>query len=234
MTTTYLVDTENVGTNWSQYLSDASSGDKFLLFFTPASKTLSYAVLSMVLASHAKCECIPCYTGQNALDFQLVTELGRQIARNSSKTFVIFTNDKGYDAAVKYWVDRGVHVERIPLPTSTSNLAQTSADPQTCSNAVSEIPKKTTEGPVESPSVSLTKEQQILSKLENKISSAGISRKNSVEITRLLLNTTSLPKQQRLAVFYKRMIAKFGAKSGLTMYQKARPIFVNFLKNGKH
>ena len=56
---------------------------------------------------------IKCFEGQNALDFQLVTELGSCLSQNGSREYIIVSNDTGYDAVVRYWQQKGCSVRRI-------------------------------------------------------------------------------------------------------------------------
>ena len=58
---------------------------------------------------------IKCFEGQNALDFQLVTELGSCLSQNGSREYIIVSNDTGYDAVVRYWQQKGCSVRRLSL-----------------------------------------------------------------------------------------------------------------------
>ena len=74
---------------------------------------MSYESLIRLKESDRTVTFIKCYEGTNALDFQLVSELGYLIGKNESGSFVIVTNDTGFDAAVKYWRRNKKSVKRI-------------------------------------------------------------------------------------------------------------------------
>lgn len=62
-------------------------------------------------------ERVYCGTGaKNAMDFQIVGVVGEYLARNPDGAAYIVSNDSGYDAAVKMWVEQGFSVGRIGSP----------------------------------------------------------------------------------------------------------------------
>ena len=109
----YLIDSENVGDSWIQLLSVVEPEDKMFVFYTNKSPYISYESLLQVIAHSSIPVFVKCYEGRNALDFQLVTELGFMVAKNPEKEFVIVTDDYGFDAVVKYWTDRQYAIHRI-------------------------------------------------------------------------------------------------------------------------
>jgi len=111
----FFIDTENVGLRWILLLEKLDKGDKVLIFYTDKSPNLTFFMLNQILASKARVECIQCTNGSaNALDFQLVTELGRRIknSRRNPCQFIIVSGDKGFDAVVDYWSFRSYDVLR--------------------------------------------------------------------------------------------------------------------------
>ena len=71
----YLVDSENIGSSWSQLLGSMSDEDKMYVFYTDKSPYISYENLLQVIAHYHMPFFIKCFEGKNALDFQL--EIGR-------------------------------------------------------------------------------------------------------------------------------------------------------------
>lgn len=51
--------------------------------------------------------------GRNALDFFIVFFLGRDIALNKDKAFIIYSKDTGYDPLINYLKKNGVKIKRI-------------------------------------------------------------------------------------------------------------------------
>lgn len=59
---------------------------------------------------------IHCYNKTaNALDFQLCSYLGYLIRGGSKSSYCILTNDKGFDAAVSFWAEKGIKIYRHSL-----------------------------------------------------------------------------------------------------------------------
>ncbi len=113
MTVRYFIDSENVGDFWISLLDLPAEQTELIVFYTRNSPHMSYDSLIRLKESDRKVTFIKCYEGTNALDFQLVTELGYQISQNEGDSFVIVTNDTGFDAAVKYWKRNRKSVKRI-------------------------------------------------------------------------------------------------------------------------
>ncbi len=109
----YLVDSENIGASWSQLLTSMSKEDKLFVFYTEKSPYISYDNLLQVIAYCEIPVFIKCYEGKNALDFQLVSELGYKLCQEPEAEFVIVSDDYGYDAAIRYWKERMYNVHRI-------------------------------------------------------------------------------------------------------------------------
>ena len=113
MTVQYLIDSENVGDFWIPLLELPGQDTELIVFYTRNSPHMSYDSLIRLKESERTVTFIKCYEGTNALDFQLVSELGYRISKDEDGIFIIVTNDTGFDAAVKYWRRRKKSVKRI-------------------------------------------------------------------------------------------------------------------------
>lgn len=113
MTVQYLIDSENVGDFWIPLLELPAKDTELIVFYTRNSPHMSYDSLIRLKESDRTVTFIKCYEGTNALDFQLVSELGYRISKDEDGSFIIVTNDTGFDAAVKYWRRRKKSVKRI-------------------------------------------------------------------------------------------------------------------------
>lgn len=112
--TVYLVDSENVNDVWIRLVNNLEARDEILVFYTDKSPHMSYEkVIELTQLSDRPIRWIKCVEGSNALDFQLVTELGARVATAPEHVFIIVSNDNGFDAAVKYWTQRGKDVRRM-------------------------------------------------------------------------------------------------------------------------
>ena len=113
MSKTYFIDSENVGDNWIALLSKASADDTILVYYTMKSPHMNYRNLILLKQSDKEVTFIECNYGNNALDFQLCTDLGYRVHDIGDGEFIIVSNDTGYDAVVRFWRKRGVSVKRI-------------------------------------------------------------------------------------------------------------------------
>ncbi len=112
--TVYFIDSENVNDAWIQLALSVDAQDEILVFYTNKSPHMSYErVIELTRMTDRTITWIKCVEGSNALDFQLVTELGARVALSKECDFVIVSNDTGFDAAVKYWTERGRSVRRL-------------------------------------------------------------------------------------------------------------------------
>lgn len=112
--TVYLVDSENVNDVWIRLVPEMDEQDEILVFYTEKSPHMSYEkVIELTQLSDRPIRWIKCVEGSNALDFQLVTELGARVATQPGHVFVIVSNDNGFDAVVKYWTQREIPVRRM-------------------------------------------------------------------------------------------------------------------------
>ncbi len=105
----YFIDSENVADRWTSLLK-AQDGI-FLVFYTGKLPNVNNSQLDGI-----KYAFIQCHTGDNALDFQLVSYLGYELHANKAREMVIVSNDKGYDSVVFFWSERGVQISRLPMP----------------------------------------------------------------------------------------------------------------------
>lgn len=117
--TYYLADTENIAKDWQPFAEEAQYGDVFVLFYSKNVAPVSMSLFGAACMKGVRFDFIECRVGANAMDFQLVTELGRLIATHPEEHFVILSKDGGYDVVVRYWQDRGVYIKREALFLNT-------------------------------------------------------------------------------------------------------------------
>ena len=108
-----MVDSENVGDIWVPLLVSSQEDDEVLVFYTTKSPHMNYENVRMLKETEKEADFIKCFEGSNALDFQLVSELGYRLSQNADREYVIVSNDTGFDAAVRYWSTRKMPVSRL-------------------------------------------------------------------------------------------------------------------------
>lgn len=132
MSKIYLVDSENIGASWTQLLPGVSEEDRMYVFYTDKSPYISYDNLLQVIAYCKIPVFCKCFEGKNALDFQLVSELGFMLCKDPEAEFLIVSDDYGYDAAVRYWTEKGYNAKRIGKrfcrPAGNRRTADAAAD----------------------------------------------------------------------------------------------------------
>lgn len=129
----YMVDSENVGTKWIPYLKEnIKKSDRVFLFYTDKSPSIPCNEIEELAAFINQIQTIYCHNKTaNALDFQLCSYLGYLIRVGSKSSYCILTNDKGFDAAVSFWKDKGIKIYRseplkkealIPISIKRKNI----------------------------------------------------------------------------------------------------------------
>lgn len=109
----YFGDSENVGDIWVPLLVASQSDEEVIVFYTQKSPHMNYENVRLLKETEKEAEFIKCFEGSNALDFQLVTQLGYLLCENQENRYVIVSNDTGFDAAVRYWKQRNMPVQRL-------------------------------------------------------------------------------------------------------------------------
>lgn len=109
----YLVDSENVGDIWVPLLVSAQPEDGVLVFYTQKSPHMNYENVRMLKETEKEAIFIKCFEGNNALDFQLVSELGYRLREDADCDYIIVSNDTGFDAVVRYWKAKEMPVSRL-------------------------------------------------------------------------------------------------------------------------
>ncbi len=109
----YLIDSENISDEWADILDRMGQQDAIFVFYTDKSAHIScQRVCKLMQQGAGRVWWIKCFEGNNALDFQLVSELGAMIGREAAFEYVIISKDNGYNSVVKYWNDRGITLSR--------------------------------------------------------------------------------------------------------------------------
>lgn len=107
----YLIDTENVGDRWMEYIPRPEDESILVVFYTKNhSRLLEECYLKQ--RYNSKVRWVECVEGDNALDQQLTGVLAYLIASRPGAKYIILSNDKGFNKIADFWSKREVHVER--------------------------------------------------------------------------------------------------------------------------
>ncbi|MDO5407486.1 MAG: PIN domain-containing protein [Eubacteriales bacterium] len=143
MKRSYLIDSENINEIWVELLEALEEKDDILVFYTDKSAHMGYdKIIRLMEQKKGTLKWIRCFGGQNALDFQLVTELGYRICQEPKKEYVIVSNDTGYDVVVRYWEQRDCKVRRIRGAECETMVAKLNAERERCAERSRRAEKK--------------------------------------------------------------------------------------------
>lgn len=219
--TTMFIDSENVGNAWCPLLKDTQRGDQILVFYTSNSPSMSLTEMQQVVQAKARIECISCTCGtKNALDFQLVSELGNRIrgSRRNTRKFTIVSKDKGFDAVVQYWKGKAYDVVRLEPAGATSTI-----EPVTPTAKALLAPTVKTVSPP-SPTI-----QEIYA---SSLKKAGLSNAQVLKISPLMVESMKKGQKRRMQTFYQGLCQMYGAAPGLELYHRIRDAIKLIAVNG--
>ena len=110
----YLVDTENPGGfNTVEDLLKKTAEEKCRLYLFYSENTSKLAPATVEKMPDAGCvKLIRVKTGHNSLDFCLISMAGYLCAKHPKATFVILSDDHGYDNAIQMWQDAGIRMRK--------------------------------------------------------------------------------------------------------------------------
>lgn len=123
MKTIYYVDAENVATSLINIYADKLEvGSTVVIFYSTDAMKFSVSDLKYLSLRKVNVRYIKCFTGKNAMDFQLISTVGFNIAKLGHRgSYVIISNDAGYDPAIKYWKEYGYDIKRMIIDTGITN-----------------------------------------------------------------------------------------------------------------
>ena len=136
----YLIDSENVGSTWTHLLK---SDEKFELYIcvTENAKSLNFSLLKELTEERRRrINIIECEPGKNSLDFYLSSYLGYLIGKDRHSSYIVVSQDTGYDHVIEYWNSQGYDVSRIntkPEKETRSSRSRTGRKKETEKPAVS-------------------------------------------------------------------------------------------------
>ena len=108
----YLIDTENVGDRWIEFIPQLQEEEQLVVFYTQNhSKLLEETFLKQ--RYNKQIDWVECFVGSNALDYQLMGVLSYLVANNPTASYAIYSNDKDYKNIIEFWNRRNVFVEKI-------------------------------------------------------------------------------------------------------------------------
>lgn len=109
----FYVDSENVP-NWEPLLEGkVRFNDNIFVFSSVNATKVLEENLDKFRKEGALCTVVNCYTGKNAMDFQLVSLMGYMINEFPKSHHTIISADTGYKPVKDFWETAGVDIEII-------------------------------------------------------------------------------------------------------------------------
>lgn len=234
----YLIDSENVGDEWVGLMEEMDGDDCVYVFYTEKSNRMNCGQVSRLMEyGVGKVYWIKCFEGSNALDFQLVSELGAMIESKSAEEYIIISKDKGYDAVVRYWTKKGVvvskqsgakEIKEISPEKKTENLTLLPAN----NEAVKEKPSKNKQEKNKSDKNKAEKDKSEKDKGEknkpeknkaakDKKSSSTDKKSGSDEFLLELMKSVNV---SDYSLFYSILVAFEGQEKGLKLYRRVKEL----------
>lgn len=227
---TYLVDTENVQFHWLDLLDKCSSKDKIIIYCTKKTGAVKYSIVQKLVSFKGKIEFSECNCGSpNALDFQLVAELGFMAGKKPKEDYIIVSNDRGFDVVIQ-------HFNRIGYKFCRKNVATCGEVEQNTVPSSSIIDIRTPSGKkitetkedVEAKRYAECKEEYI-----RLLNFAGFNKlEDRTDISEIVFKSMTLPEKNRLMDVYQNLVKRYGQRKGLDYYNRAKFVVKNISSKG--
>lgn len=221
----YLIDSENVGSTWTNLLQEGKKFDLYI-FVTENAKSLNFSLLKELTNENShRISIIECDPGKNSLDFYLSSYLGYLIGKDKHSSYLVVSQDTGFDHVIEYWNKEGYEVTRINTKPETKKPARRAKVKKTeekkdsetrvivkkdnAQESKSEPKKKKKKETVKSDSAP---KKQLLKNLLNDSSDIEID-----EIAKLL-DSTPADKRNDKNHIYRKLVRKYKNEKGLAIY----------------
>lgn len=206
----YLIDSENVNDAWVDLLPVLECGERIIVFYTDKSPHMCYQNVIALLQNEREIQFIKCFEGNNALDFQLVSELGYMLRDMAECEYIIVSNDTGFDAIVKYWKKRGQKVSRIKGKECHIIAAKCNAGDMS-EAVIDTVQEKETYEEVDEPEIPDGTEalMEILERNDSE---------NPAEDASCVMNILKVISLRKMALFHNALTCMFEQKLGDEMY----------------
>ena len=220
----YLIDSENVGSTWANLLQEGKKFDLYI-FVTENAKSLNFSLLKeLTNENNHRINIIECYPGKNSLDFYLSSYLGYLIGKNRHSSYLVVSQDTGFDHVIDYWNSEGDDVTRIntkPEKKKPGRKAKVNKDSETRVIAKKEVPAENKEAK-KAPAIKKTKttkpkkeSDQSRDLLKNLLKDYP---ENEIDEIKKLLDSTPADKRSDKNHIYRKLVRKYKNEKGLAIY----------------
>ena len=229
----YLIDSENVGSTWTNLLQEGKKFDLYI-FVTENAKSLNFSLLKELTNENShRINIVECYPGKNSLDFYLSSYLGYLIGKNKHSSYLVVSQDTGFDHVIEYWNKEGYEVTRIntkPEKRKPVRRVRTSKNPESGKDSETRIILKkeaSQEKKENKKTVSKKKEtkKKETAKIEKKSDKKELLKnllkdypENEIDDIAKLLDSTPADRRSDKNHIYRKLIRKYKNEKGLAIY----------------
>lgn len=229
----YLIDSENVGSTWTNLLQEGKKFDLYI-FVTENAKSLNFSLLKELTNENShRINIVECYPGKNSLDFYLSSYLGYLIGKNKHSSYLVVSQDTGFDRVIEYWNKEGYEVTRIntkPEKKKPVRRVRTSKNPESGKDSETRIIVKkeaSQEKKENKKTVSKKKEtkKKETAKIEKKSDKKELLKnllkdypENEIDDIAKLLDSTPADRRSDKNHIYRKLIRKYKNEKGLAIY----------------
>lgn len=225
----YLVDSENVGDVWVPLLVSSQAEDAIIVFYTLKSPHMNYENVRLLKESEKTATFIKCFEGSNALDFQLVSELGYRMKENADASYIIVSNDTGFDAVVRYWTERQMPVSRMSgkecIRITTSKAATPASVPKKPTVEEKKVTKLEEKAEKTLPEQDKAAQQKAAESVVTEDTAEETKPQQAEDIEKMeeiIKNLCRCFSKDSLADFHNALVTLLGDAEGKALYQKMK------------
>ena len=220
----YLIDSENVGSTWTELLKNEEKRD-FYIFVTENAKSLNFMLLKELTENERhRINIIECEPGRNSLDFYLSSYLGYLIGLGKHSSYIVVSQDAGFDHVIEYWKRNGIEVSKVNTkPNKTGNKKGQRRNSQPVKkneNSETRIIVKKQPDPVQKNENKPSKKSNVQkSDNDRKLLRNLLKDYSDKEVDEVARCLDSVPADKRdKSYIYRHLIRKFKSEKGLAVY----------------
>ena len=209
--THWLCDMENVQSRWSRISDLIQPGDAVTIFLSDKASKFDLLPFAEMGARNIAFHFAKCVNGKpNAMDFQMMCELGRLSVQYPESKFRIVSSDTGFDSVLDYMAERNIDISRFD-PRSDPGPEQ----------AVQQAHTRQSEP--------LTVKSVYIEKLK----SVGVNDPGDLKLmASIIYDAMKKPQNRRKIDVMNRLTKRFGAKDGHLLYTLIKPVVHDVAANG--
>ena len=221
----YLIDSENVGSTWTNLLQEGKKFDLYI-FVTENAKSLNFSLLKELTNENShRISIIECDPGKNSLDFYLSSYLGYLIGKDKHSSYLVVSQDTGFDHVIEYWNREGHEVTRINTKPETKKplrKARIKKTPEKKDSETRIIVKKET-AKESKPEAKKKKKKETVKPAANPRremlkSLLKDNPENEIDEVAKLLDSTPADKRNDKNHIYRKLVRKYKNEKGLAVY----------------